>query len=104
MELLSKLLSNATDKMVAIYKYGQGNKPSLDLLKGLTFCCDELGVSQDGNTIRLYDKSNSKAECFDINVLSLISTDYDPERKADKYGAYSARITIKEDDYLVKYA
>jgi len=99
---MTNLLENLENKMTAIYKYNHADKSPTSLLKGLIFNADTLAYDINGSTIRLYDKENNNGEEFIINTDTISSVDFKP--KADKYGAFSARLSIASDDYLLKFA
>ena len=104
MNLFEELLSKAGSKMVAIYKYNPADKSPLSLIKGLKFSCDALGYTMTDNAIRLFDEGDTSVEYFNIDTTLFITTDFDVKGKADKYGAFSARFSVANDDYLIKFA
>ena len=99
---LTNIFASAQNKMLAIYKRNPSDKSATSLLKGLTFSCDSLGVMSDNNTINLYDKDNANTEQFTFDTANLISADC--TQKADKYGAYTAKIKTSNAEYVIKFA
>ena len=101
--LLNELLSSMSGRMAAVYKHDETKKSQLSLLKNLIFCCDQLGFKINGNIILFYDKSGTNAEHFEVDTLHLAEIDFKPNRKPDRYGAYSVKFSIGDTYYLLKF-
>jgi len=95
---LANILTRASNKMVALYKRNTADTSPLSLIKGLVFDCDTFGYSQDGNTITFIGQGNTYTLDATVIASATCST------KPDKYGAFKAKFSTQDGDYIFTFA
>jgi len=99
---LMEILTKAIGKTVALFKYDPNSSDPMRMYKGECVEFDSFGFATSQDKITLLDTSGKESEEYEINLVSLMFSNFKPKR--GKSGCNQAEFEIGNDAYVLTFS